>query len=282
MHGLIFVTWERFLAEEYGTPLLERYRAAIGETSTTTPLTSRTYDDAALLKGVGAAATLTQTPADSLLYGYGRYFLLNGLTSRLCNYLLGQVCDGRSLLLAMRAAHKQMGSATPGVTPPLFTYQALSDDPNGLILLYDSPRQLCPLLLGAIEGAAERYHQEVRVYERACMRRGAPACRFEIHFEPPQAALSPQGGKTEQRQRFNDQLELASLLYAVLPDEDGVTLAEVGTLLRRRRVSARKLRPFLLLEALSRLHHAGWVATTADQPGDTLENRRYWRVQRAF
>ncbi len=45
MQGLIFVTCEKYLAERFGTMLLNIYRAAIGETAATAPLTSRVYDD---------------------------------------------------------------------------------------------------------------------------------------------------------------------------------------------------------------------------------------------
>ena len=52
MHGLIFVTWEKYLAERFGVTTLRKYRDALGETSATAPLTSRVYEDAVLLAGV--------------------------------------------------------------------------------------------------------------------------------------------------------------------------------------------------------------------------------------
>ncbi|HEY7123354.1 MAG TPA: heme NO-binding domain-containing protein [Ktedonobacterales bacterium] len=278
MHGLIFVTWESYLSEQFGPRLLEDYRAVIGETWENRPLASRVYDDATLLKGVTVATTLTLASVDELLRGYGRYFLLNGLTGRLCTYLLDQVNSGRDLLLAMCSAHKQMGSATEGVTPPLFDYQALAEDTNGLILHYDSPRKLCPLLLGAIEGAAERYHQEAQVREVSCMKLGAPACRFEIHFSAAdiwREAPKPQSGHVNLQ-------ELANVLYGILPDSSGITLLQLREVLRRGKMEERYLRPYLLLTALSHLYHAGWVASTANQPGDNLENRRYWRVRQVL
>jgi hypothetical protein len=282
MHGLIFVTWERYLSEQFGPQFLHIYRATLGKTGDQRPLVSRVYDDAALLQGVAVAATLTRTSTDALLRGYGRYFLLNGLTNRLCTYLLNQIDNGRDLLLAMCSAHKQMGAATEGVTPPLFKYQTFADDPNGLVLLYDSPRQLCSLLLGAIEGAAKRYHQEVEVRELSCMKRGAPLCRFKIHFSAPQESTCPWRERPDQGYRRMSQQEFANLLYTVLPDQGGVTLAELCELLRAYQMEKEYLRPYVLLLALAYLHHAGWVATTANQPGDHLWNRRYWRVGRAF
>src|SRR5690348_1342359 len=97
MHGLIFVTWEKYLAERFGNELLNSYREAIGETAATGPLASRVYDDETLLAGVGAACKLTRLPADILLREYGRYFMVNGLTSHLCAYLLTQVRSARDL-----------------------------------------------------------------------------------------------------------------------------------------------------------------------------------------
>ncbi len=165
MHGLIFVTWEKFLFERFGSSFLTTYRAMIGETAATAPLTSRVYDDEALLVGVDAACQLTGLPAEALLRAYGCYFMINGLTSHLCAYLLTKVHSGRDLLLTMGDAHAQMRRTFEALTPPLFRYEPLLNNPNEFALIYDSPRQLCPMLLGAILGAAERYGERVNVVE---------------------------------------------------------------------------------------------------------------------
>src|SRR5947207_630716 len=168
MHGLIFVTWEKYLSERFGSSLLHAYRGAVGETAATAPLVSRVYDDATLLAGVGVACQLTHIPVDTLLREYGRYFMLNGLTSHLCAYLLSQVHSGRDLLLTMRQAHAQMRRTPDGLIPPLFGFEPLSSNPNGLTLIYDSPRQLCSVLWGAIVGAAQRYGEQVHILEHTC------------------------------------------------------------------------------------------------------------------
>ena len=171
MHGLIFVTWEKYLAERFGASLLDDYRRAIGEGIGATPLASRVYSDEQLLAGVAAASRLTRVAVDALLHEYGRYFILNGLTSRLCAYLLNGVHGGRDLLLMMRSAHEQMNHAEESVMSPVFEYEAMPGDPFGLYLIYDSPRQLCSVLLGAIEGAAIRYGEHAQVREQTCMKR---------------------------------------------------------------------------------------------------------------
>src|SRR5512135_3662940 len=252
MHGLIFVTWEKYLLERFGNTLLNSYRAAIGETPETSPLASRIYDDATLLAGVGEAVRLTRLPADTLLRDYGRYFMLNGLTSHRCAYLLGQVHSGGELLFMMRDAHAQMRRTPDSITPPLFRYETNSLLRNTLILVYDSPRQLCAVLLGAIEGAAERYGEQVQIIERSCMKQGAAACRFEVHF----FAGSPQLVETpKQRAHRQAQQQLANVVLEALPDNNGVTLAELQTWLYSWQFSPDQLRPSVLLTALQHLQH---------------------------
>jgi hypothetical protein len=278
MHGLIFVTWEKYLAEQFGNSFLMRYRSAIGETLATSPLTSRIYDDAALLGGVGAACQLSGLSADMLLRAFGNYFILNGLTSHLCAYLLTSVYSGYDLLLAMHNAHEQMRRTSEALTPPLFRYEIHSSYSGALVLVYDSPRQLCPLLWGAIEGAAKRYGEEVKVVERNCMKQGARVCRFEVHFSPAPETRVEHRETPEQQARRVAQQQLAMLVLAVLPDSDGVTLMELQRILQKRQGDPRQWRPSVLLEALQHLQHAGLANTTANQPGDNLTHRRYWRA----
>lgn len=277
MHGLIFVTWEKYLSERFGSALLKEYRNTIGETAATSPLASLVYDDATLLAGVGAACELTRLPADTILREYGRYFMINGLTSHLCAYLLTQVHSGRDLLLVMRDAHAQMRRTPDAVTPPLFRYQTVNSKPHELTLFYDSPRKLCSVLRGAIEGAAERYGEQVHIVERTCMKQGATACCFELIFSPPMAEFRQQETQ-EQIARRNVRQQLAQLVLQTLPDNDGVRLVELQEILRKRQVRSNQVRPSVLLEALRHLQHAGLVASTANQPGDDLTRRRYWRA----
>ncbi len=278
MHGLIFVTWEKFLFERFGSSFLTTYRAMIGETAATAPLTSRVYDDEALLVGVDAACQLTGLPAEGLLRAYGCYFMINGLTSHLCAYLLTKVHSGRDLLLTMGDAHAQMRRTSEALTPPLFRYEPLSNNSNEFALIYDSPRRLCPVLLGAILGAAERYGEKVNVVERTCMKQGAEVCRFEIRFSASPEKQREHLETPERQARRRTQRQLASVVLAALPHEDGITLAELQKILEEWQVDPGQRRPSMLLEALQHLQHVGLASTTANQAGDDLTRRRYWRA----
>ncbi|GCE20143.1 heme NO-binding domain-containing protein [Dictyobacter kobayashii] len=278
MHGLIFVTWEKYLVERFNTSFLNVYRAKIGESATNAPLASRVYDDAMLLAGVAAVHELTQVPVDVLLREYGRYFLINGLTSSRCSYLLTQVHSGRDLLLVMRNAHTQMRRIPDGLTPPVFSYEAVFENSNSLTLIYDSSRQLCPVLWGAIEGAAGRYGQQVHIQEKECMRLGDDVCRLDVSFSPVEYTHVVQE-TPEQIARHKQQQQIDNLILSTLPSQKGVTLAQLQTLLKlQKEVPETHQRVSRILESLQHLSHAGLAANTANEPGDTLTSRRYWRA----
>lgn len=277
MQGLIFVTWEKYLSERFSGSVLREYRDKLGNALPTALLASRVYDDSVLLTGVAAASNITSVPVEILLREFGRYFITNGLTRHLCAYILTQVHSGRELLLAMHDAHQQMSRLPDGLTPPLFQYTTRNKNSNELTLIYDSPRKLCSVLIGAIEGAAERYGEQVHIFERTCMKRGNSACRFEIRF----SASSKEVLETrEQSERHQAKQHFAQYILSLLPNNGGggVTLAELQKTLALRGIQQERIRPALLLEALRHLHYAGLVATTANHAGDDLMHRRYWRA----
>jgi hypothetical protein len=158
-----------------------------------------------------------------------------------------------------------------GVTPQLFHYEAPAR-PGEVRLIYDSQRKLCSVLRGAIEGAAERYGEQVRIVERSCMKRGAPVCRIEAQFSAPIYDAPALQKIPALVGREAQQQELRRLVLASLPGygtTDGATLGDLQELLRRRGfVDAHQLRPSVLLEAVQQLHFAGLVKSSANQPGD--------------
>lgn len=283
MHGLIFMTWEKYLADRFGKRFLDTYRRTIGETPANLPLANRLYDDETLLAGVAAASTLASFPPEVLLREYGHYFIINGLTGHLCLYILAQVHNGCDLLLTMRNAHARLRTTMEGLQPPLFEYEP-SPFPNEVILRYDSPRKLCDVLLGAIEGAAERFGETVQIQKHACMKSGAPFCRISARFFAPKDDPDRYRSSPADTNRQKIQTPLLDLIWEVLPDvgrAEGIKLAEIqGTLHYRHRIHAQNLRPAVLLEALHQLQFAGYVMSTAHQPYDTFMDRRYWRVNK--
>ena len=84
-------------------------------------------------------------------------------------------------------------------------------------------------------------------------------------------------------EREAQQRALRKLVLASLPGYgtvDGATLGDLQELLQRRGYGdAQQLRPAVLLEAVQQLQFAGLVKSSANQPGDDLTHRRYWRFR---
>lgn len=291
MKGIIFVVWEKYLADRFGSTFIRNYRSHIGESQDQLPLTGRTYPDALLVKGLRAASQLSFVSEDRLMFDYGRYFMINGLVEYLCGYLLAQSWSASELLLQMRDAHAQMRRTTDGVEPPLFAYEVLSADRNHMILTYDSSRKLCSLLDGCIHGTAERFGEKVVTRETSCMKKGDAVCRFEVRFQGESWAkrATPETLKNE-KQRLSKQ-GLSNLILQTLPDDQhaSMTLNEIYQAIKQNQGS---YSPEIYREpqqitvkhvsqvytVVTKLEQVGLIASTVNQADDMFENRRYWRA----
>ncbi|GAC1365484.1 MAG: hypothetical protein NVS2B12_10470 [Ktedonobacteraceae bacterium] len=277
MHGLIFVTFENFLRQEFGQGFLtdvRSYAQKLGAPSSL--LIHNVYPDDVLFRVVAYVCEKQGIQVDEAMRAYGSYYIVNELTGRQCSYLLQKVDNARDLLLTMSHAHRQMHSASKMVSPPFFRYEFDSVD-DALILIYDNQRMLCSLLRGAIEGAAQRYGEGVIINEINCMKRGDLECRLRIKFYRLTRLPSRVSLQQEQLQHF--QHTLADLMLAVLPEDmsHGITLYQLPWIMVQRYGPTIEayMRPTLLYQAMSQLQNAGLVSAT---PNTTTEARRYWRA----
>ncbi len=291
MKGLIFVFWEKYLDERFGPNMLENYRQMVGESPGNVPLATRIYPDELLLKGVSTACEITRMPVERILFEFGRYFIINGLVEHLCGYLLSQAWSGYDLLLLMRDAHAQMRRTPDGITPPLFSYEVLSNEHNHMVLTYDSHRQLCTLLDGAIHGAAERFGERAHTRQLQCMKQGAPMCKFEIFFEGQSWAKNASAETLEREKQRLSKQGLANLVLQTLPFDatKAMTLADVQRVISMSNggyhpdIYRKEHRNFpihlsQIYSAITKLQQVGLVSSTANSERDTFNNRLYWRT----
>ena len=78
--------------------------------------------------------------------------------------------------------HELVRATIPNAGPPQLDVGELDGD--GISIVYTSARRLCPLLRGLTEGPARHYGERAEIEERTCMRRGDPACTFDVRFRP--------------------------------------------------------------------------------------------------
>jgi hypothetical protein len=119
---------------------------------------------------------------DELLHSFG-VFTAQRTFTRLYPAFFAISPNTRAFLLTVEARiHELVRATIPNATPPELHVSELGDD--GVTISYTSPRRLCVLLRGLAEGTARHYGETATIEEATCMRRGDPACTFEIRLSP--------------------------------------------------------------------------------------------------
>jgi hypothetical protein len=284
MHGIVFVSWDRFLRNQFGDVFFQRYRDEMKHKGHNISLINQTYPDEHLVQALSYVSQQQNTSIDAILRSFGQYYIMNELTGFVCAALLEKVKSAKELLLIMADAHWQLKQASCEmrtsylISPPVFRYEHIYGHPDQLIVVYQGPRQLCPLLQGAIEGAGMRYHEKVNIVHdpHECMRHGGRICRLSIQFEPFKNAVTQEGSTLSERVRSQE--DIRRLVLQALPHDvqGAITLDQLPEAIRYHAPNGKKipaLRTCQLDVALRQLMAIGLVAST-----NTFSHCRYWRV----
>jgi predicted hydrocarbon binding protein len=145
-------------------------------------LLSEAYPDERFAALVERACELTGLPRDELLHDFGA-FTAEKTFARLYPALFDLFGSTRDFLLTVETPiHEVVRVAIPEALPPRLQVSEVGED--GVSIVYTSPRRLCAMLRGLVEGTARHYGETVHIEERACMDRGDKACTFEFLFVP--------------------------------------------------------------------------------------------------
>jgi hypothetical protein len=169
MRGVIFLMFESFVVERRGFDAYEALlegvagRLASGD-SFIGPNTYRAEDLVALVDAEAAAAGLAREP---LLRDLGR-FAFPRLAMR-----FAWLCAGHRRLPAFLSYLHRIARETAGFE--------LEQTPAALRIAYRSPRHLCALAEGLLEGAATHFNTTLPLAKLACVDRGDPRCVWQGH-----------------------------------------------------------------------------------------------------
>jgi hypothetical protein len=181
MHGVILASFRDFLLTAVGPEPGERILAG-----RPVHMMSEAYPDHEFLALVGAASRALGTDQDQLLRDFG-VFAGSRTFPRLYPRFFSTTGDTRAFLLTVEdRIHEVVRATIPNARPPQLDVVPLGED--GVRITYASPRRLCVLLAGLAAGTAAHYGDEVELEETACMRRGDPACIFEVRVRPAEPA----------------------------------------------------------------------------------------------
>ena len=175
MHGLIFVSLRDYLVAEHGAATEQGVMA-----SEPFYFVSEAYPDEQFTALVDRASRLTGMPRQRLLHAFG-VFTAEKTFARLYPSLFALFPTTRSFLLNVESSiHEVVRVAMPDALPPELDVSETHD--GAVSITYTSPRRLCTLLRGLVEGTARHYREKAQIEELTCMDRGDDACRFKVRF----------------------------------------------------------------------------------------------------
>ena len=175
MHGLIFVSFRDYLAAEHGAAKEEKVME-----NEPFYFVSEAYPDEQFTALVERTIEVLGVPREKLLHAFG-VFTAEKTFARLYPSLFALFPTTRSFLLNVESSiHEVVRVAMPDALPPELDVSEAHD--GAVSITYTSPRRLCTLLRGLVEGTARHYREKAHIEELACMDRGDDACRFEVRF----------------------------------------------------------------------------------------------------
>ena len=175
MHGLIFASFRDYLLTEHGSDVASEVLA--GEPQYTL---GEAYPDEQFLELLERACGRTALSRDEILFEFG-VFTAATTFARLYSVLFKASPSARAFLLTVEEPiHDVIRVALPDARPPELALTDLGED--GLEIVYTSPRRICAMLRGLVEGTGRVYDEKLEIEEPECMNRGAPACRVVVRF----------------------------------------------------------------------------------------------------
>jgi hypothetical protein len=175
MKGVVFNLLEQAVVRKYGEQVWDDLLDATQLSGVYTSLGS--YADEEIEKLVGAASDALQVPPGEVLRWFGRE-AMPLLAGHYPNFFSPHK-DARSFVMSVNSIiHPEVRKLYAGAGCPHFKFD---EAPDGALLMgYNSPRKLCALAHGFIEGAGDHYGQTMAVEHPRCMHKGDSNCVLSI------------------------------------------------------------------------------------------------------
>jgi hypothetical protein len=175
--GVIFNLLEQLVRREFGD---QEWRYVLEDADADGTFTSLgNYPDALLRRLVATVGKRAQKTPGEALQWFARY-TMPMLAGQYPHLFAGHTTTRTFVLTLNDIIHPEVRRLYPGVDVPVFDFDSSSADV--LTLGYRSPRKLCALAHGFIEGAADHFGESVEVEQSECMHRGDARCVFHLRF----------------------------------------------------------------------------------------------------
>lgn len=177
MKGIIFNIVEDVVAEGFGMHVWDELLEATALDGIYTSLGS--YPDQHLFALVGAASDQTKIAAPELLKVIGKEAIPH-LYNRYPHFF-DDAGSARQLILNLNTViHPEVRKLYSGAGCPHFDF---TQNEQRLTLGYNSPRKLCHLAHGFVDGVAAHFGETIAVHQSRCMHDGAATCHIELDWQ---------------------------------------------------------------------------------------------------
>ena len=177
MKGIIFQLVEDYVTTALGASQWAKVKEQAGVTAPFfVPMND--YPDSDITALVKAASAETGKSTDDIERGLG-VFAIPKFAVAYNFYFKPHSCT-KDFILKMDDVHQIATQTIAGAAPPRFKYERPSE--SSLVVIYSSPRKMCSLLKGLIEGSAAHYNERVTITERCCMKKNAARCEIVMEF----------------------------------------------------------------------------------------------------
>lgn len=178
MMGLVNRAIEAMAVKAGGPECWEQIRAKAGMEEPTC-MSMKSYPDCLTYRLVGAASETLGMAPEEILKAFGKHWILFTGEEGYGPLMAMTGGDLKTFLSNLNRMHQQIGSMMPNMTPPKFDTEELES--GTLRVHYHSEREgLAPMVVGLLEGLAERFDEKAEVAHVASSSDGADHDIFDI------------------------------------------------------------------------------------------------------
>lgn len=183
MHGSIHTEFQGYVVDQHSAAAYDDIIKRAGYAGKEFDPTGY-YADVEMYRILDAAESVLGISSRDILFQYG-VWVTPGLLS-VHHERIKPEWKALDLLEATECVMHRFVIDAAGARPPVL--RAERAGPDELTLYYDSPRRMCTLGTGFVEGVARYYCQHVEVEQTACMHRGDPCCTIVVRLNETPAS----------------------------------------------------------------------------------------------
>lgn len=179
MKGTIFTSLADMVEDRYGLKSWQAMLDACPLSTGGSYSSGGIYPDKEILCLISQLQEQLDVPLEILLRTFGEYLFVS-LSEMHTNYLLSKRTAREFILSIHDEIHRDIEKLYPGTSFPFLEYQA--DTETSLSVIYRSPRKLCFMAEGLIQGVANQYETDIGLIHSKCMHRGDEYCQLDLTF----------------------------------------------------------------------------------------------------